>query len=170
MPPPLGAYISYSKLCQNAPKDFILATQKWKNLLLMGNRPFFVGGGRTPPFKCPFSSPLHRDPGYATDTQPATVHSLQIKHRPTRDKPHARTHARTERMPVVHGPEWQRPTTCPAARLLGRRRYLCSSNIKTPGTTDGRPLVERRAVLAVAHDDDDDDEHSSSISSSSNAV
>jgi len=64
-------------------------------------------------------------------------------YRPDKTPSRERRLARTERMPVVHGPEWPGPTTCPRARPLGRRRYLCSSNIKTPGTT-GRPTVSAR--------------------------
>ena len=56
-------------------------------------------------------------------------------YRPDKTPSRERRLARTERMPVVHGPEWPGPTTCPPAAARGRRRYLCSSNIKTPGTS-----------------------------------
>jgi len=62
-------------------------------------------------------------------------------YRPDKTPSRERRVARTERMPVVHGSEWPGPTTCPS----GRRRYLCSSNIKTPGDE----ASGRRANLAV---------------------
>jgi len=69
--------------------------------------------------------------------------------RPDKTPSRERQVARTERMPVVHAPEWPGPTTCPPGRLVGQRRYLCSSNIKTAGTrSSGKrgvwPVVSER--------------------------
>jgi len=71
--------------------------------------------------------------------------AARVGYRPDKTLSRERRVARTERMPVVHGPEWPRPTTCPP----GRRRYLCSSNIKTPGNGGGPPVAGWEAILAV---------------------